>query len=56
MGKAEFAEMIGKMFAHEKTEMGDRRKIYENDDILVVHSVNTYPDGTPAMRRGLPRS
>ena len=26
--------------------MGKRRCLYENDDILVVHSINDYPDGT----------
>ena len=26
--------------------MGSQRCIYENEDILVVHSVNDYPDGT----------
>ncbi|RYH09012.1 nuclear transport factor 2 family protein [Tropicimonas sp. IMCC6043] len=46
MSKAEFADMIGKMMASDKTVMRERRKIYENDDILVVHSVNDYPDGT----------
>ena len=46
MGKPQFAEMIRKMMASDKTKMGERRCIYENDDILVVHSVNDYPDGT----------
>ncbi|MEX5729906.1 uncharacterized protein Ga0609869_003259 [Rhodovulum iodosum] len=46
MGKPQFAEMIRKMMASDKMNMGDRRCIYENDDILVVHSINDYPDGT----------
>jgi uncharacterized protein (TIGR02246 family) len=46
MGKAQFTEMIRKMMASDKTVMGNRRCIYENDDILVVHSINDYPDGT----------
>ncbi len=46
MDKAQFSEMIRKMAASDKTEMGQRRCIYENGDILVVHSVNDYPDGT----------
>jgi uncharacterized protein (TIGR02246 family) len=46
MGKPQFAEMIRKMMASDKTVMGARRCIYENDDILVVHSINDYPDGT----------
>lgn len=46
MTKPQFAEMIRNMLASEKTDMGSRRCIYENDDMLVVHSVNDYPDGT----------
>jgi ketosteroid isomerase-like protein len=46
MDKPQFAEMIRKMMASDKTDMGNRRCIYENDDILVVHSINDYPDGT----------
>ena len=45
MNKAETTEMLKKMMANGGT-MGTRRKIYENDDILVVHSINDYPDGT----------
>ena len=46
MGTAEFDVMIRKMMASDATVMGPRRKIYENDDILVIHSVNDYADGT----------
>jgi uncharacterized protein (TIGR02246 family) len=46
MDKPRFADLIRKMMASEKTAMGARRKIYENEDILVVHSINDYPDGT----------
>lgn len=46
MDKPQFSELIRKMMASEKTAMGARRKIYENDDILVVHGINDYPDGT----------
>ncbi len=46
MNNAEFSEMIRKMMASDDVDMGQRRCIYENDDILVVHSVNDYPDGT----------
>ena len=46
MDKGQFAELIRKMMADDKTQMGHRRRIYENDDILVVHSINDYPDGT----------
>lgn len=46
MSKPAFGDMIRKMMASSTTVMGDRRCIYENDDILVVHSINDYPDGT----------
>jgi len=46
MSKPQFADMIRKMMASGDTEMGERRCIYENDDILVLHSLNSYPDGT----------
>ncbi len=46
MDKQQFSELIRKMMASDKTAMGARRKIYENDDILVVHGINDYPDGT----------
>ena len=44
--KAQFADVIRRMMASEATEMGARRGIYENDDILVTQSVNGYPDGS----------
>lgn len=46
MDKPQFSELIRKMMASDKTAMGARRKIYENEDILVVHGINDYPDGT----------
>lgn len=46
MGKPQFADLIRKMMASGDMNMGARRCIYENDDILVVHSVNDYPDGS----------
>jgi len=46
MSKSEFGDMIRKMMASDKVNMGARRCIYENDDILVVHSINDYPDGS----------
>lgn len=45
MNKKETAAMLEKMMEG-GADMGQRRKIYENDDILVYHSVNDYPDGT----------
>lgn len=46
MDKPQFSDLIRKMMASEKTAMGARRRIYENDDILVVHGINDYPDGS----------
>ena len=46
LDKAQFSDLIRTMAASDKTVMGERRCIYENDDILIVHSVNDYPDGT----------
>lgn len=46
MDKPHFAEMIRKMMASDQMDMGSRRCIYENGDIVVVHSINDYPDGT----------
>ncbi len=46
MSKAQFAELIRRMMASDAMTMGERRLIYENDDILVTHAVNDYPDGS----------
>ncbi|WP_112321670.1 nuclear transport factor 2 family protein [Oceanibium sediminis] len=46
MSKPEFGDMMKKMLASDVTDFGSRRRIYENDDIIVVHSVNDYPDGS----------
>ena len=46
MSKPQFSDMIRKMMASDDMDMGVRRCIYENDDILVMHSVNDYPDGS----------
>ena len=46
MNKAQASEMLRRMMASGGANFGKRRCIYENDDILVVHSVNDYPDGT----------
>lgn len=46
MNKSQMDAMIRKMMASDQTNMGPRRCIYENDDILVMHSINDYPDGT----------
>lgn len=46
MDKAQISEMLRRMMSEGGATMGKRRCIYENDDILVVHSINDYPDGT----------
>lgn len=46
MNRDEVAELLKRMMAPGGATMGQRRCIYENDDILVVHSINDYPDGT----------
>lgn len=46
MNRDEIAEMLRKMMSDGGATMGERRCVYENDDILVVHSINDYPDGS----------
>lgn len=46
MNKAEAVAMLEKMFSAGGAKMGHRRLVYENDDILVVHSINDFGDGT----------
>ena len=44
--KPEFKAMCIKMFAHASFDRLMHRVIYENDEILVVHFVMRFPDGT----------
>ena len=46
MTKAAMGEMMRKMIAGSTMSVHDERCIYENDDILVEHSVMDFPDGT----------
>jgi uncharacterized protein (TIGR02246 family) len=46
MTKADMADMFRRMMASEKMKISDHRLIYENDDILVTHTINDYPDDT----------
>lgn len=46
MKKPEIVAMLRNMMKADGADMGNRRCIYENDDILVVHSVNKYGDGS----------
>lgn len=45
MNKAEIADLLQRLMDGGGT-FDDERCVYENDDILVVHSRNSYPDGT----------
>jgi len=46
MGKSMMSEMMTSMMANEDVTINEPRCIYENDDILVEHSVMDFPDGT----------
>ena len=46
MGKTKMSEMMASMMANEEVVIKDPRCIYENDEILVEHSVMDFPDGT----------
>lgn len=44
--KSQMSEMMASMMANEQVVINDSRCIYENEDILVEHSVMDFPDGT----------
>ena len=46
MNRDQMAEMMKIMMANEKVVIRDSRCIYENDDIMVAHSIATFPNGT----------
>ena len=46
MNKSETVAMLERMMSSGGANMGQRRCVYENGDILVLHSINDYPDGT----------
>ncbi|MDG1540994.1 MAG: nuclear transport factor 2 family protein [Candidatus Thalassarchaeaceae archaeon] len=46
IGKSQMSEMMVSMMANEDVVIKESRCIYENDDILVEHSVMDFPDGT----------
>jgi hypothetical protein len=46
MGKTKMSEMMASMMANEEVVIKDPRCIYENDEILVEHSVMDFPDGS----------
>ena len=46
MNKSEMTEMLTHMLSNEAVVNHESRCIYENDEILVEHSVMSFPDGT----------
>jgi|TARA_B100000959_G_scaffold148598_1_gene155942 hypothetical protein len=46
IGKTQMSEMMVSMMANEDVVINEPRCIYENDEILVEHSVMDFPDGT----------
>jgi hypothetical protein len=44
--KSAMADMLHRMMGSSNMSVHDSRCIYENDDILVEHSVMDFPDGT----------
>ena len=46
MLREQMVEMMKMMMANEKVVIRDARCVYENEEILVEHSVMDFPDGT----------
>jgi len=46
MNKTQMSEMMANMMANDDVVVNDYRCIYENDEILVEHSVMDFPDGS----------
>ena len=46
MSKSNMSEMMASMMANNDVVINNPRCIYENEDILVEHSVMDFPDGT----------
>ena len=46
MNKAEIADMMRGMMANDAVVVKETRCLYENDDVLVMHSIVNFPDGT----------
>lgn len=44
--KQEFADMVRAMMSSDSLELTEQRCIYENDDIMVEHSLMSFPDGS----------
>jgi hypothetical protein len=46
MSKEEWSPMLTAMMQSDKLEIKGQRCLYENDEILVTHSMISFPDGT----------
>ena len=46
MHREQMVEMMNMMMANEKVVKRDARCVYENDQVLVEHSIMDFPDGT----------
>ncbi len=46
MSRDQMAEMIKGMMGTGKWSVSDQRCLYENDDVVVAHSVMSFPDGS----------
>ncbi len=50
MSKDEWAPMVTAMMQSDQLEIKNQRCIYENEEILVTHSMMSFPDGTSVIR------
>ena len=46
MHREQMGEMMNMMMANEKVVIRNARCVYENDELLVEHSIMDFPDGT----------
>ena len=46
LDKSQMSDMIQKMMASDKMKISDTRCLYENDDVLVMHAIMEFPDGS----------
>ena len=46
MNKSEMADMLRAMMASDKVKVRSQRCLYENEEVMVEHSVMDFPDGT----------
>ena len=46
MHREQMGEMMNMMMANEKVVIRNARCVYENDEVLVEHSIMDFPDGT----------